>query len=281
MANVRDIMQKLEEKFITCSNKEYRQAEGLSNSDLKDIYNNPYKFFNGDIVRKQTDAMRLGSAIHSMALEGAAAFNNEFAVLNKELNLRTKADKEYLEKFKADNLGKDILKPADYEVVLGVNTALKSDNFIMKMLSGGFAEKSFFSAINGINVKCRPDYIKVLKDGSLAIIDLKTTDDSSAGSFAKTAATYGYYQQAAFYSDLISGLGFKVDGFYFIAVEKQAPYYRAVYTIKEEHINTGREHYARALEMALNKEAYIGKTLLQSDIGVIQVLDLPTWIFYK
>lgn len=264
------------------TNEAYRASKGYSNSELKDILANPTKALNGDMVKPTGKALELGTLVHSLVLE-PKAFINEYIIFDKPINKRLKADREALEaeQVKAKEAGKTLILGDEYNEAKALADAVLGDDVVANLLSGGKPELSFYSEINGVPVKCRPDYIRPMEDGSVVLFDLKTTEDASAGAFARSTANFGYYQQAAYYSDVIESLGVKVSGFYFIAVEKQAPYYHAIYTLKNEHIELGRTHYTKALEMAKNKDKYLGKKLYSDGEQVIQVLDLPTWIFYK
>ena len=62
-------------------------------------------------------------------------------------------------------------------------------------------------------------------DGRLIVTDYKTCADASAQAFSRSAASYGYHQQDAWYLDGVRAVSGRTDvAFVFIAQEKEAPY---------------------------------------------------------
>lgn len=96
----------------------------------------------------------------------------------------------------------------------------------------------------GLLCKARPDNLRV--DLGL-FIDVKTTETASPHGFAKSAATYGYFDQIAHYGlGLSILLGRDFDGF-LVAVEKAPPHAVACYRIGEAEVHEGRRRVAWAL----------------------------------
>lgn len=83
---------------------------------------------------------------------------------------------------------------------------------------------------------------------SLKIPDLKTCEDASEDGFQRAIADHGYHIQAAFYLDAATSVSGEIhDGFYFIAVEKAAPFVSAVYKCHQELIQLGQHRYRKLL----------------------------------
>lgn len=62
-------------------------------------------------------------------------------------------------------------------------------------------------------------------DGRLIVTDYKTCADASAQAFSRSAASYGYHQQDAWYLDGVRAVSGRTDvAFVFVAQEKEAPY---------------------------------------------------------
>lgn len=81
---------------------------------------------------------------------------------------------------------------------------------------------------------------KVARNGRV-IVDVKTCRDSSPQAFAREAANYGYYRQAAHYLDgHKAAFGEPADGMVFIAVSKEPPHDVACYELDSEAIELGR-----------------------------------------
>lgn len=80
------------------------------------------------------------------------------------------------------------------------------------------------------------------------IPDLKTCEDASPEEFSRQIGDMGYDIQAAFYVDAATSIeGELHEQFYFIAVEKSAPFVCAVYKAHAELLALGRHRYRRLL----------------------------------
>jgi exodeoxyribonuclease VIII len=85
------------------------------------------------------------------------------------------------------------------------------------------------------------------------VIDLKTTSDASPERFARSCVTFGYNAQAAHYLDVAREVGVRAGGlhverFVLIAVETQAPYSVACYTLSRDFLDSGRIQNFLALQ---------------------------------
>ena len=109
----------------------------------------------------------------------------------------------------------------------------------------------------------------------LYTVDVKTTEDASLHAWQKDCAKWAYHLQAAFYSDvraLITGV--PTQGFYFIVVEKSAPYEVQVYHIGEASLERGRKEYKRLLaEYKTCKETGIWPGYFTGT----RLFELPSW----
>ncbi|MGB1290509.1 MAG: PD-(D/E)XK nuclease-like domain-containing protein [Pseudoalteromonas sp.] len=229
----------------------------------------------------QTPAMVLGSAVHTAILE-PESFSSEYVVAPK-CDRRTKAGKEIWANFTESAGNKTVLAEWEYEVTSQMKNAVLSHPMANKMLTGGESEYSYFTEFEGVEVKCRPDY---LKNGCL--IDLKTTADASYEGFAKQMGNLAYHLQAAFYVDVFNkATGSEIKDFYFVAVENKKPYAVAVYRLDEPQIEAGRLHYQIALEKYrsfLAQEKELGeKKALQNHGYSNEILDIqiPYWFLDK
>ena len=76
------------------------------------------------------------------------------------------------------------------------------------------------------------------------IVDLKSCQDASPGSFRGDIYKYSWKLQAAFYADVLG-----LDKFYFLAAEKKHPYACQLYLMSEESLEEGRRAYLNAIEL--------------------------------
>lgn len=112
----------------------------------------------------------------------------------------------------------------------------------------GHAEQSIYwnDPETGVLCRCRPDF---LTDDDFCV-DLKSTEDASQEGFSKSIANYRYHVQDPYYADgILHGTGRRVRGFFFIAVEKTAPYAVQVFKVDDESRELGRAEYMRDLQV--------------------------------
>ena len=190
-----------------------------------------------------THAKLIGSAVHAAVLEPDIFYSN-YVVLPENFDGRTKENKEKVDSLKTS--GRTPLKFEDYQHCLDMATALHTHATARRLLNQGCAEVSVFAEIDGIPVKCRPDW---LRKESRLIVDLKTTEDASERGFTRSIAGLGYYLQAAWYLDVCQAAGIAIDTFLFIAVEKSPPYAVGIYELDDASLETGRREYQRALAL--------------------------------
>jgi len=216
------------------TNKEYHENKSLGASLLKEVLLNAKKFkqlWDGEL-KIESKNLDIGSALHKLALE-PESFEEEFAVA-PIVNKRTKAGKEAWENFIKENDGKIILSAEDMNLVENMKAKLlKLPNF-KKWLEVGVAEKSFFTEIDGVGMKCRPDLLVKTKKGYV-VIDLKTmSGEATPDNFAKTSANYLYHLQEAVYRRVLEDNGLNIIDFIFAGVSKleysEAGYFRHDYT---------------------------------------------------
>ena len=139
------------------TNKEYREHEGISKSQLFKIAKSPYHFkYALDNPQEDTKSLLFGRAAHKYILEKEDFFN-EFAIL-PNIDRRTLAGKEAYNNFLLASEGKDVITADDFEVIQEMDKAIDSVPLARELLSGEY-EKSFFwvDEITGEACKCRPD----------------------------------------------------------------------------------------------------------------------------
>ncbi len=267
--------------YTDISNQAYHRGEGLSSSDLKLIARSPahYKAAKGAEPR-ETDAMKLGTATHTLILE-PERFESEYAAAPDGLDRRRKEGKEAWAELEAS--GKVILTSEDYNNVLGMGKAVSEHSMGSKLFNGGFAELSCYweqpVSYGGINTKilckARPDYTKQMPDGSYVIIDLKTTQDARGREFQRRAYDLGYHISAAHYVDgMTAVMGLPPKDFVFVVVESSPPYGVNLFRASEQFLAAGREDngsYYKIYAACLADGAY------PCYPEMIRDLQLPRW----
>ena len=206
---------------------EYRRAEGVNASMLKYLEKSP-AHYKHCLMKPPPDkpAFQFGRAVHSAILT-PKAYKRDFAVLPDGIDRRTKAGREAYDDFVSQAEGREIISSADAETVKHIASAVRKNPEAMKLLKGTRREKTmFWTDENGIHCKARADALRPGRNGEPGIIiDLKTTTDAETDAFTREALRYGYDIQAGHY---LNGYQHTISAvppvWYFIAVEKEAPF---------------------------------------------------------
>jgi hypothetical protein len=254
------VTQSPETGLIDWSNEQYHaDTSRVSKSGLDKIAKSPahyhYHYLNTDRPQKEeTPALRLGSAIHCAVLEPDAfarryAFLNDAEIVAEIGGANPRATGKY-KAWKAavelENVDKVVLSAAEYQQCQAMRAAVWAHPMAAKLLSApGPVEQTylFTDAASGAACKIRPDKIARI-DEDIYIVDLKSTEDASEREFGRSAFTYGYHKQGAFYLDgYHAATAGKPEAFVLIAVEKTAPFNVGVYFLDDEAVALGRTQY--------------------------------------
>jgi hypothetical protein len=245
----------------------YREAEGISTSDIKYIlppktpaHYHAYK--TGLIKREETRALVLGTLCHVAVLE-PERLATAFAVRPAGLDFRTKDGKAW----KEAQGDKPILDETEAAMLDGMSKSVAAHPAAAALLDGAQREVSLFKEHRtGLKIKGRLD---VLGNGYVA--DVKTAEAGDVGGFASAVFKYGYHVQAAMYCQLAG-----VERFSFITVEKAPPYAVAVYDLSAKALQVGLEALNFALE-AIADCTEAGEWPAYSCRP--EVIDLPGWAY--
>ena len=190
-----------------------------------------------------TDAMRRGTAVHSLVLGGPEVVRID-APDWRSVSARG-------ERARAEAAGQVPVTAPEWEQVNGAADAVRAHPQARDLLAGALTEVSAFRVVDGVPCKGRID---ALHPGA-AVIDLKkTAKGADLRSFGRAAADYGYFRQGASYLDV---LGHQIGDvpYYLVVVEEQAPHWVAVYELDPYDLTTGaneahaaRQTYRRAVE---------------------------------
>jgi exodeoxyribonuclease VIII len=292
--------------FDDISNEDYHRGVGISKSGLDLINRSPlhYKTIKAH-PKPSTPAMLIGSAFHCLVLE-PDKFPTEYITVPKDAPRKPTAAQQNAAKpsakaiesikwwsdFDKETEGKIVISnkagdnefwsPGDWDRIHFMAESVKKDPVASILLDPGQgrAENSVFwiDPEHRKLCKCRPDFIN---DAHNVCVDLKTTIDASFTGFGKSAASYRYHVQDAFYRDGLSAVGQPVQSFIFVAVEKEPPYAVACYVLNEEAKRVGRIQYRDNLytyKQCYERDewpTYPGETTLFEPS--IRTLEIATW----
>ena len=236
--------------YTDLSSDAYHAAPGISNSGLSIIAERTPAHYKASLetVRHATPAMLAGSRLHSAVLE-PELFTQIYTVAPK-FDLRTNVGKADKAAWEEANPNRTAISGDEYSQSMFIADVLHANPTVRELLRGGHNERSVFARDpeTGVLVKCRPDSDTVVS-GRRIITDLKTTERASPEDFMWSAYRYGYFRQAPFYTDVCTWEGSEqpVEGFYFIAVEKEPPYAYIIYEAAPRFLQRGRDAYRSAL----------------------------------
>lgn len=216
---------------------EYHALDYASASKIKQVIKSPSHFKNSGSFSVTPD-MEMGTAFHSVILEPEkkGVFYSEDVRSNGKIY---KADVEA-------NPDKLVLTSQRGILLDLMVSKLKGTEVHKRMLAGkGAAEVTVIGQIDNTPVKCRIDRIKFIKLAQVAasiIYDLKTiaTMPSDEAGFYREIIRWGYHIQAAWYLDMARAAGLNPKMFYFVFVEKTAPYHYFVVHLSEWMLEEGR-----------------------------------------
>ena len=217
--------------------EQYRAVDAVNISSLKHISRSPAHYRAAlDNPREATQAQVIGSMLHATVAEPQ---RTHYVVRPDGLSFATKEGKAW-----RDAQTHPILTGDECDAVQAMYRALWFHRHANSMIKGATKECSFFDIHKptGLLMKGRIDLFNVDSQKRGIIADIKTTDDASPGEFARSVRKWQYHRQAAYYIDLTGAVSF-----FFIAVEKSAPYAVAVYELDDRAIEAGREANERDL----------------------------------
>jgi hypothetical protein len=209
---------------------DYEKLEGLSQSDLKLILKSPLHYTKREEMRKVSESMELGKALHEAVLRPAYFKDNYLTLPNvmpdgEAINKRKKAHREYLESYKLENADKICLSEQDMDDLTGMLNSLMGHEIASMLLTGG--EPEVCAQWEYADLKCKGTFDKIHEKHPIfgrCLVELKTSRDGSPDEFAKEVFNRGYDFQMAYYEQ-----GFKADRHFCVVVENKFPYPVAIY----------------------------------------------------
>lgn len=220
------------------------------------------------------DAWDLGTAAH-LAVLGTGP---DVVVVDAD-SWRTKVAQQARDEARA--AGAVPLLAADAQRVDDMAAALRAHPIASRVMhpDSGRPEVSLFwhDGEHDVDRRGRVDWLREPDgNGRLILVDLKTAASADPGEFARAAARYGYAQQAAFYQDLVVGLGLASSApFVFVVIEKEPPHLVSVIELDEPSLAAGRALNDRALRLfARCQESGVWPGLTEDEVALVS---LPTW----
>jgi hypothetical protein len=217
----------------------HQDTTRISKSGLDLINKSPlhywHKYLNPDRPQDTTPALEFGSAFH-LALTEPHVFADQFSVF--EGDRRTNAGKQaYQELIDA---GKQVIKQADFDTIAAMCEAVRRYPRLVDALEHGQHEQVHTWTDTSTQAPCK---LRLDTIHNNVVFDWKTTEDASPAAFRYSVKKYRYHVQNAFYLHGLAENGIHINAFYFVAIEKSAPYGVGIYELPLEAINEGMRAY--------------------------------------
>lgn len=223
--------------------------------------------------RESSDALDLGICCHEMIFEPDTVASR--VAVSPKFDRRTNVGKADSAAFEAANVGKLIVNTDDYATAKLVAESIRKHPEARRLLDAtGPCEATAVWVDEETRLLCKARLDKFIP--GVVALDLKTTRKASPRMFAKSVASYGYAQQAAWYLDGFKAVTGEDTPFTFIAAETAPAYGVGVYTLKNEDIEAARQLNRRILR-AFAEAQKCGEWPCYSD--KVEELEVPAWAF--
>lgn len=245
-----------------------------SSSALKAMLKSPahYRaYLDGE--RKETPDMAFGTAFHSRLLEPDDFACRYVAAIDGDR--RAKGWKEFEALVSGE--GRLLLTSDQSRALEAMVDSVGTHSSAMTLLHSGLKENTLIwrDENTGLWLKARPDNL-VTHPSVGVCLDVKTTADLMPEAFARQCVNLDYDLSAAMYLEGLQAVFRRDFDFMFLAVEKTAPFGRALYGAPSEMIERGK----RRLRIALSRLRACIDTdewpPFQGD-GSYDILDWPRW----
>lgn len=241
---------------------------------------------------EETEAMKLGSAIHCAILE-PECFNDRYVVMPK-VDLRTKDGKQTKKEFDEANANKTILTAEQKEIVDEIikscnETSLKNEfdklglpfkNKTISDLINGQIEKALFFEFQGLKCKAKIDCFNNFD----FLLDIKSTQ-TFGDEFARECINRFYHSQFAFYEHGLKQNGIIPKDRIVVGVQTKKPFKITLVRLNDfvmedgmDYCKIGADIYKDTLENPLK---YKSKICQNPQGGNIFEAEIPTYMFYK
>lgn len=249
--------------------EDYHHLKAISATALKDMLTSPLLYrWRRDHQRVETDALRVGRAVHTAVLE-PHRFEAEYAVFGGKI----RRGKEW-DAFEADAkaIGLTVLTSEQQRTAKSIAAAVMGSPLASPLFDRGHPEVSLVWTHARSDQKCKARIDWLWND---CVVELKTARDVEPRQFANAFVRYGYHLQVAHYRAGLIASGMEARRSKVIAVQNQPPWDVVVYDVPDDVIIIGEEAAEAAIDRIVECE--------QSGIwpGVAEgkelELKLPAW----
>lgn len=168
-----------------------------------------------------------------------------------------------------------------FEMIENMLESCYKDEMIQRLINNTEYQLSLFwdEPKTGLKLKTRPDICQVKKN---VVVNLKTCVDGSPAAFSKDLAKYDYPLQAIveIMGCIETGLMPQVDNYFWLVVEKRAPYNATIYEFDPSDIAAGMdemEYLFTKVKKAMDENLFPGYSDRASNKYGILTANIPPW----
>jgi exodeoxyribonuclease VIII len=216
----------------------YHAAEGCSKTMLDFLANQTPAHLQAylyGLAKEETPAMRFGTIVHRALLE-PDTYRQGFHVKPEKMRFTTKDGMQWQE----EHADLPIVTQAESDQIDAMVSSVHCHPFAKRLLAGCQPEQSIF--VEDPHGTLRKSRLDALTRGNV-IPDLKTAESAAIDFFERNVSRYRYHVQAAYYLDNCRLAGIEKEAFFFIVVEKTAPYLVRCLQMNSDVIEYGRRLY--------------------------------------
>lgn len=225
----------------------YFEINRVSNSSLGWFLKSPayYKMRMDTDFQEVTPALTFGSVVHCLVLE-PENFDRDFWTMNIEARpeiskgMTSKLNKAWKQQKEMEHSSQSLIAEEDLRHAEKVARSLEKEAGSLIRAGGNVFEKSLMWEKDGVKMKAKVDI-----SNDMFLADLKTSVTSDPWKWQRKAYyDFNYHRQAAVYLDGDAGGIYTGEKeFYFIVVEKSAPYLVSVHHVSPTKIGQGMTQY--------------------------------------
>lgn len=260
---------------------EYRKINAINQSRLKafsrSMAHGIHEFKN---PKAQTTAMRFGTALHTLMLDGEDVFRAKYAVggpVNPKTGDTYGADTKAFAEWAKQQHG-PYVSDAEFARLNRMRETLDAHRYAGTKVRTPQADREltivWTEMVHGEPIRCkaRLDWVHP----KVGIIDLKSTKNASIRLFGADIAKLGYHMQAAWYRRAAKRAGLITNQPYgWIAIESEEPHLIGMYTACDWDLRCGLTMALRALERYA--DWITGLVGVRDEDAPFEDIKLPSW----
>lgn len=239
-------------KHVECTAEQYHKRREWSRSQIRVLLQSPTlfhgRFIAGVFEEQRTAAKDIGIITHE-CLINPHGFDDVCAIIPPEvLNAHGHRKGKPYTDWKREHAGLIDLKSDEAFPVFCMTRNVREHpkaRYLLETATDREYTIVWTDPETHLKLRARPDMI--CRDGNhVILVDIKTTSAVTPYEFYQHTLRYGYHQQAAWYWEATEAMGWQVNAFMFVSVDKSPAFECNVFELQKDLLNQGRAEVAAA-----------------------------------